>query len=326
MISSRSTTAETVALRPPSRESQLALAAELSKRPQCPFAWAKDLVMKTPPAFNTPEYWQAYKAGVIPEEQVLADYAAFDRRRNTARRTSHRYAFKGLGHRHFSRETGAYVPMKSAQCINRNLTGCAKDVLDFILEKAYLHCREERAIYITKSYIAGGIRYCQRAVQYALRQLEDHKYIICEVVRDWRGTVHCLRIKINEKTALPKHHWDQWPTRSVPATETAVEYELASTGKTYQWRMERVVQKAGDLYLRNNIKRRKLLALGTLASMTCEKCRNLGEQKNSYNKSRNIILEPARVWAKRCMEGIYKSHRQSSLRSGAGSPQALNTT
>lgn len=235
-------------------------------------------------AFNTPEYWAAVKSGKISWDQAQADQAKYEGRRSRAIATSHRYSTKSMMADEISRfpvpeATEAYCPELSAWVTeNRNIYGATESILRKIAEYIYQRNRESRSADVTKSYLSEATGFCQRTVQYSLRQLERLGLIETHVVREG-GWVMGLRIKLLNK-ALPRHHWEQWPRHIRPPVFVSM----------FHYRMDRNIEKKLD----------------------AESRRNQGEQP-ATNKQHSIYnIEPVRVWAQRCMDGVWKVYSNSA--------------
>ncbi|GEM_PF-3157447 len=236
--------------------------------------------------FNTPEYWAAVKAGKISWEQVEADEADYEARRSRALATSGRYSARSMIADELARwpipeATEAYCPELSAWVTeNRNIYGATEKVLKKLAEYIYQRDRERREADVTKSYLANATGFCERAVQYALRQLERFGLIETSVVRE-NGWVVGLRIKLLNK-ALPRHHHARWPQHVRPPV-------FVSLFRFHVQEIDRNIEK-------------KLVA---------ESRRTLGEQPESYKQHSIYNIEPVRVWAQRCMNGAWKAYRDS---------------
>ncbi|WP_274630872.1 hypothetical protein [Arvimicrobium flavum] len=120
------------------------------------------------------------------------------------------------------RSGDAYVPELSAQVEeDGNITDGARRCVRRIAELAYRRARRDRAVAVTVSYLAKGLRRCERTVQRYLRQLEAAGYIRTEVVMSGRsrmsfGLMICLL-----EPLFAAHHRKRWPGAQANAGVTA---------------------------------------------------------------------------------------------------------
>lgn len=163
--------------------------------------------------YNTPEYWQAVKVGLISWDDVTNDDAAYQIRRNRSLQSCHRYNMKEQ-QRYEKPDTRTYMPELSGRvCRDKNLSGQVLKAVMFLMERIYMKARNSRTIRITASYIAKGIRMSIRTVRRYLRNLEEEGYIQINIVRHVAtGMVACLEIKLL-KSLFPQHHEKKWPQK-----------------------------------------------------------------------------------------------------------------
>ncbi len=166
---------------------------------------------------NSPEYWQAYKAGQISWEQAEKDHAAYEIRRDRSLQTCHRYNMAEQP-RYERPTTRAYTPETSAIVdIDRNLNDNADKAARFLMRHAYQRARDTRRVRITCSYIANALGRSVRTVRRYIRSLEEEGYIKVDIVRSTvTGMVACLEITLLAPL-FPDHYKEKWPgTRRNP--------------------------------------------------------------------------------------------------------------
>jgi len=157
--------------------------------------------------------YQALKARVqaIAEGRPLPEPAITTRQRR-ALQTCHRYKAQELVLPSREKPSKAYVPELSARLEeDTNLTDGARRCGRKIAELTYRMAREDRALPLTVSYLAKGLRRCERTVQRYLRQLEAAGYIRTEIVTSGRSRM-TFGLVINLLAPLmAAHHREKWP-------------------------------------------------------------------------------------------------------------------
>lgn len=103
------------------------------------------------PTYNSPEYWQAIKCGLITWDQARQDEAAYNLRRHRSLQTGHRYSIAERP-RYDKPTTRAYTPETSAIVDeDRNLNSNADTAARYLMRQAYQKARDTRTIRITVS-------------------------------------------------------------------------------------------------------------------------------------------------------------------------------
>lgn len=187
------------------------------------------------PEYGSTAYWLAHRLGWISDEEVQADKLAQHRRKERALQTSHRFRWSRPPYP-APRETNEYVPEMSMKIVkDRNLTGSARRIVQFLMRHAYQDNRAGRSIALTVTFIMEGLQLSRRTVQRSLTLLESQGYIHCLVARGDRSRM-CVGLLIELLRPLfPKHHQEKWPVRAVNA---------GASKSPYKQRIQVSIQKA----------------------------------------------------------------------------------
>lgn len=166
------------------------------------------------PAYGTPAYAIALKAGWIGAEEEQGDRAAYEERRQRSLQTCHRYTLYERRQHARPAETGAYVPELSARLeADRNLTDGARRLARKLAEIIYRQNRAGRFTEITVTYLMEALHRSRRTVQRYLRLLEREGYINTQVIRGTRSRM-CTGLAIALcKQLLASHHQERWPAK-----------------------------------------------------------------------------------------------------------------
>ncbi len=174
----------------------------------------------TKPRFGDFDYFLARNCGWISDEELAADTAAHEVKRQRARQFSQRFSmerFSWLEEARYAEpaETGEYAPQVDMKLIrDRNLTDSSRRIAMFVLQKAYQDNRSQRFIGMTVSFIMKGLSLSRRTVQRSLTLLETRGYFRCEVAKG-DTTRMCVGLIIHLMGSLfPKHHREKWPAQS----------------------------------------------------------------------------------------------------------------
>ena len=133
----------------------------------------------TKPCFGDFEYWLAHKCGWISDDELAQDQAVYDRKRQVALESSHRFSIERYSWLETPRyeeppETGEYVPAIDMKLVrDRNLTDSARRIACFILRHAYQDNREGRFVAMTVSFIMKGLAISRRTVQLSLIHISE---------------------------------------------------------------------------------------------------------------------------------------------------------
>lgn len=165
--------------------------------------------------YNTPEYWQAVKAGKITWDQVHKDEDTRQERSKRSRQTSWRYSLDRCLEPEPFDDTNGYVP-EMAERIERdpNLTGEARRCLRIISAMSYRQNRQGRFIKCTIKYLMNALGRSRSAVKGYLRLLECLGYIKRDVIKDFfTRMITGIRVTLTDR-CFSSHFNKKWPGKN----------------------------------------------------------------------------------------------------------------
>ena len=177
------------------------------------------LAGQRPPEWKKPkygdfEYWLARNCGWITDEEIKADYDAYQELREKGRNSGLKYTWEEEPRYEQPKDTGEYIPEMNMKLIkDRNLTDSARRIALFVVRHVYQDNREGRFINMTVSFIMKGLSLSRRTVQRNLSLLQKLGYLQSDVVPSKR-TKMCIGLMITLlKPLFPRHHKKKWPEK-----------------------------------------------------------------------------------------------------------------
>ena len=233
----------------------------------------------TKPCFGDFEYWLAHKCGWISDDELAQDQAVYDRKRQVALESSHRFSIERYSWLETPRyeeppETGEYVPAIDMKLVrDRNLTDSARRIACFILRHAYQDNREGRFVAMTVSFIMKGLAISRRTVQRSLTLLETRGYFRCEVAKG-NTTKMCVGLIIHLMQSLfPRHHKEKWPKERGNPEASSMPQKKIHLYKSILGAKEKVSRLTWALKCMNDVARKAFQADPLFGSQHIPACR-----------------------------------------------------
>ncbi len=233
----------------------------------------------TKPPFGDFEYWLAHKCGWINDEELAQDQATYDRKRQKALDSSHRFSRERFSWMETPRyeeppETGEYVPAIDMKLVrDRNLTDSARRVACFVLRHAYQDNRKGRFVAMTVTFIMKGLALSRRTVQRSLTLLETRGYFRCEVAKG-STTKMCVGLIIHlMQSLMPRHHKENWPEKRGNREASSMPQKKIHLYKTILGAKEKVSRLTWALKCMNGVARKAFQVDPVFGSKGVPACR-----------------------------------------------------
>ena len=237
-----------------------------------PDAWKK-------PCFGDFEYWLAHNCGWISDEELKADTAAHEAKKQLALETSHRFSKNRYSWDETPRfedpvDSGAYTPQVNMKLIHdRNLTDSARRISMFVMRHTYQDNRSGRYIGMTVSFIMKGLALSRRTVQRSLTLLETRGYFRCEVAHNTK-TKMCVGLIIRLLSPIfPGHHKDKWPKKRENPEASNLPLKKGQVYKSIYTAKKKVLRITWALKCMNGVARTGNKTDPTLISSVVPECR-----------------------------------------------------